>query len=263
MRLAYPPSHAVAASLLAVSLSTQAAPPELRPLDEEAVRAIGQDLWKIDASALSPRRWMDALNNAAVTPTSLRLGLGDAVELQAQANGRPQDLGLETVFDNVNRLQGFTDVSFGAKWRVRGGDAGWLPGVAWLADVETATGAPAFRGRDFRPSLRATAEWELPGKLSLGMMPGIYRDRDDFGKHYVAGVMAVTLGKAWTPRLHSFIELAGERIAQPQHDGSLVNLDTGMAFAASKSVQFAAVVSRSLVTAAPQMRAGLSVSARY
>ena len=118
--------------------------------------------------------------------------------------------------DKWRRLHGFADVSLGAQWRVRGGDAGWLPGVAWLADVETTMGSPAFRDRNVRPSLRATAQWELPQDMTLGVMPGLYRDRGDDGHHYAAGVMAVTLGKSWTPRLQSFVELAGQRLSRSQ-----------------------------------------------
>jgi len=147
---------------------------------------------------------------------------------------------------------------------VRGGDAGWLPGVAWLADVETTMGSPAFRDRNVRPSLRATAQWALPQQLTLGVMPGLYRDRGDEGRHYAAGVLAVTLGKSWTPRLQSFVELAGQRLSRSQADESLLNVDTGLAFIASKTLQVDMVVSRSLSGSASQdVRAGLSVSSRF
>ncbi len=186
------------------------------------------------------------------------------MELRAAAAGPADELPLETANDRMRRLHGFADVSLGAQWRVRGGDAGWLPGVAWLADVETTMGSPAFRDRNFRPSLRATAQWELPQQLTLGVMPGLYRDRGDEGKHYAAGVLAVTLGKSWTPRLQSFVELAGQRLSRSQSDESLLNVDTGVAFIASKTVQVDMVVSRSLSGNASQdVRAGLSVSSRF
>ena len=171
---------------------------------------------------------------------------------------------LESANDRMRRLHGFTDVSLGAQWRVRGGDAGWLPGVAWLADVETTMGSPAFRDRNFRPSLRATAQWQLPQQLTLGVMPGVYRDRGDDGRHFAAGVLAVTLGQAWTPRLQGFVELAGQCLTRTQADASLLNVDTGVAFVASKTLQVDMVVSRSLSgSASQQVRGGLSVSSRF
>ena len=115
-----------------------------------------------------------------------------------------------------------------------------------------------------RPSLRATAQWELPRQLSLGVMPGVYRDRGDDGRHYAAGVLAVTLGKSWTPRLQSFVELAGQCLSRAQADASLLNVDTGVAFAASRTLHVDLVVSRSLSgSASQQLRGGLSVSSRF
>ena len=187
-----------------------------------------------------------------------------AMQLRAAAASVDDELPLETANDRMRRLHSLSDVSLGAQWRVRGGDAGWLPGVAWLADVETTMGSPAFRDRDFRPSLRATAQWELPQQLTLGVMPGLYRDRGDEGRHYAAGVLAVTLGKSWTPRLQSFVELAGQRLSRSQADESLLNVDTGLAFIASKTLQVDVVVSRSLSGSASQdVRGGLSVSSRF
>ncbi|MBW8757428.1 MAG: hypothetical protein JF586_07450 [Burkholderiales bacterium] len=188
---------------------------------------------------------------------------GQAMELRAATADGTTEQPLESANDRLRRVHGFTDVSLGAQWRVRGGDAGWLPHVAWLADVET-TGSPAFRDRNVRPSLRATAQWELPGQLSVGVMPGVYRDRGDGGRHYAAGVLAVTLGKSWTPRLQGFVELAGQCLSRAQPDASLLNVDTGMAFAASRTLHVDVVVSRSLSgSVSQQLRGGLSVSSRF
>jgi hypothetical protein len=188
---------------------------------------------------------------------------GQAMELRAATADGTIEQPLESANDRLRRVHGFTDVSLGAQWRVRGGDAGWLPHVAWLADVET-TGSPAFRDRNVRPSLRATAQWELPGQLSVGVMPGVYRDRGDGGRHYAAGVLAVTLGKSWTPRLQGFVELAGQCLSRAQPDASLLNVDTGMAFAASRTLHVDVVVSRSLSgSVSQQLRGGLSVSSRF
>ena len=125
-------------------------------------------------------------------------------------------------------------------------------------------GSPAFRDRQVRPSLRATAQWEQPARLTLGVMPGVYRDRGADGKHFAAGVLAVTLGKAWTPRLQGFVELAGQRLSRSQAGASLLNVDTGIAFSASRTLEMDLVVSRSLSgNASQQWRAGLSVSSRF
>jgi hypothetical protein len=234
-------------------------------LDSPAVVGLGQ--WQFDPVfplLPGPHDRVAARVTSRFAALALPADRSHTMELLAAAAGPAVELPLETANDRVRRLRGFSDVSLGAKWRVRGGDAGWLPGVAWLADVEATMGSPAFRDRNFRPSLRATAQWELPQHLTLGVMPGLYRDRGDDGRHYAAGVLAVTLGKSWTPRLQSFVELAGQRLSRSQPDQSLLNLDTGVAFVASKALQVDAVVSRSLSGSASQgVRGGLSVSSRF
>ena len=234
-------------------------------LDSPAVIGLGQ--WQFDPVFRllpGPHEHPASKFTSHFASLDVRVDTSQTMELRA-ATASPADAPpLETANDRLRRLRGFSDVSLGAKWRVRGGDAGWLPGVAWLADVETTMGSPAFRDRNVRPSLRATAQWELPRELTLGVMPGVYRDRGDDGRHYAAGVLAVTLGKSWTPRLQSFVELAGQCLSRAQADASLLNVDTGVAFVASKTLQVDMVVSRSLSgSASQQVRGGLSVSSRF
>ena len=260
-------ARSLAATLLAavacVAARGEPAPAHVDFLASPAVIGLGR--WQYDpASPLLPEPHASPVRRVASRFAALDVPVrGQAMQLRAAAAVDTIEQPLESANDRLRRLRAFTDVSLGAQWRVRGGDAGWLPHVAWLADVET-TGSPAFRDRNVRPSLRATAQWELPGQLSLGVMPGIYRDRGDGGRHYAAGVLAMTLGKAWTPRLQGFIELAGQCVSRAQPDASLLDVDTGVAFAASRTLHVDAVVSRSLSgSVSQQLRGGLSVSSRF
>ena len=269
MRLSTHALRAFAAALLAVAAHARAAgeplPGRVDFLDSPAIIGLGQ--WQFDpVFPLLPEPHAPAVSRFGSRFAALDVPVhgGQTMQLRAAAASPSVEPPLETANDRMRRLRGFSDVSLGAQWRVRGGDAGWLPHVAWLADVAATMGSPAFRDRNFRPSLRATAQWELPQQLSLGVMPGIYRDRGDDGKHYAAGVLAVTLGKSWTPRLQSFVELAGQCQSRMQADTSLLNVDTGVAFVASKTLQLDMVVSRSLSgNASQQTRGGLSVSSRF
>ncbi|MFL6699855.1 MAG: hypothetical protein ACJ8GJ_22015 [Vitreoscilla sp.] len=272
----FPTASRVLATALLVAATRAGAAGETAPgradfLDSPAVIGLGQ--WQFDPAFPSlPAPRADAQAAARSAPwfatrfarLELPVGRSQTMELRAAAASPSLERPLESANDSLRRLHGFSDVSLGAQWRVRGGDAGWLPGVAWLADVETTMGSPAFRDRNVRPSLRATAQWALPQGLTLGVMPGVYRDRGDGGKHYAAGVLAVTLGKSWTPRLQSFVELAGQALSRSQADASLLNVDTGLAFVASRTLQVDMVVSRSLSgSASQQVRGGLSVSSRF
>jgi len=233
-------------------------------LDSPAVIGLGH--WQFDPVfplLPGPQEHVVSKFTSHFTSPVVSVNPSQAMQLRAAGSYAADELPLETANDRLRRLHGFSDVSLGAQWRVRGGDAGWLPGVAWLADVESTTGMPDFRGPVFRPSLRATAQWALQPDLSLGLMPGIYRDRDEVGKHYAAGVLALTLGKAWTPRLHTFFEVAGERLTQSQHGGSSVTLDTGIAFRATRSLRFEAIVSHGLAGDSRNAQGGVGVSSRF
>jgi len=267
VRLLATPARFPAAALLAagtcMAAHGQAAAPRVDFLASPAVVGLGR--WQYEpVFPLLRELQAPAVSRIVSRLAALELPLrGQAMQLRAAAVNSGIEQPLESANDRLRRLHGFTDVSLGAQWRVRGGDAGWLPHVAWLADVET-TGTPAFRDRNVRPSLRATAQWELPHQLSVGVMPGVYRDRGDDGRHFAAGVLAVTLGKSWTPRLQSFVELAGQCLSRAQDDASLLNVDTGVAFAASRTLHVDLVVSRSLSgSASQQVRGGLSVSSRF
>jgi hypothetical protein len=50
-----------------------------------------------------------------------------------------------------------------------------------LAHADLPSGSRALRGEGVRPSLRVSAEWDLPADLSLGVMPGIAVDRNAQG----------------------------------------------------------------------------------
>ena len=259
--------RAVAALSMAAACGLALGEPAARVdfLDSPAVIGLGQ--WQFDPVfplLPGPHAHVGSKFTSRFAALDLPVNPSQTMQLRAATANPADGPPLESANDRMRRLHGFTDVSLGAQWRVRGGDAGWLPGVAWLADVETTMGSPAFRDRNFRPSQRATAQWQLPQQLTLGVMPGIYRDRGDDGRHFAAGVLAVTLGQAWTPRLQGFVELAGQCLTRAQADSSLLNVDTGLAFVASKTLQVDMVVSRSLSgSASQQVRGGLSVSSRF
>lgn len=151
----------LAAALACAAAHGEPAPAHVDFLDSPAVLGLGR--WQYDpASPLLPDLHAPAVRRVESRFAALDVPLrGQAMQLRAIAAADTIEQPLESAHDRLRRLRGFTDVSLGAQWRVRGGDAGWLPHVAWLADVET-TGSPAFRDRNVRPSLRATAQWALP-----------------------------------------------------------------------------------------------------
>ena len=228
-----------------------------RPDFVESSAVVGAGRFQVETGLTSDRR-TDAgtTTRTLTTPTLFRLGLGETTELRLETDGFTRER------TGADTTRGFSDLSFGVKWHVVD-NKDTTPGVAWLLHVDTATGSKAFRGAGLRPSLRAAIEWDLPEDFSLGVMPGVYVDRNDDGKRFAGGIFAVTLGKEWSPRWHSFLEAAGQQLTGKRNGGAVATLDTGLAFVATPTLQFDIEVSRGLTDAAPDFESGVGVSIKF
>ena len=94
-------------------------------------------------------------------------------------------------------------------------------------------------------------------------MPGVYVDRNDAGKRFAGGILAATFGKAWSPRWHSFVEVAGQQLASRRNGGNVVTLDAGLAFAPVPTLQFDIELAHGLTHAAPDFESGVGVSIKF
>jgi hypothetical protein len=160
--------------------------------------------------------------------------------------------------------RGWADVALGVKWHVRDGDEDkGVPGMAWLVHLDADTGNSAFRGQGIRPSLRFVGEWDLPHEMSVGVMPGLVMDRNAEGKRFVAGMLAVTLGKGWTPAWRTFVELAGRQIASRRNGGSVVTFDAGATYLVNDSLQLDVSLWRGLTHESPDFTGGVGAAVRF
>jgi hypothetical protein len=235
-----------------------------RPDFVESSDVVGRDRFQLETGMTTDRRAGDGVTvHSFTTPTLFRYGIGETTELRLETDGWTREhrtSGSPAATSGVEH--GWSDLSFGIKWHVLEG-AGTTPGVAWLLHVDTATGSAAFRGAGLRPSLRAAIEWDLPEEFSVGVMPGIYVDRNDDGRRFAGGIFAVTLGRQWSPKWHSFLEVAGQQLASKHNGGSVATLDAGLAFVATPTLQFDVEVSRGLTDAAPDLESGVGVSIKF
>jgi len=132
--------------------------------------------------------------------------------------------------------------------------------MAWLFHVDTPSGAKAFRGSGLRPSARLVAEWDFDS-WSLGVMPGLFVDKDETDSRFVGGILAVVVGKPITDKFRIFGEYAAHQIASNSHGGNVVTANLGAAYLLSNTVQVDMAIARGLTDAAPKqaMTVGLSV----
>src|SRR4051794_5657264 len=152
-----------------------------RPDFVESSMVVDRGHWQLETSFASQLD-KDAAGTrvrALTTPTLLRFGVRERLELRVETDGWTR-VTTQPAGAAAARETGFSDVSLGVKWHQQDGDeASHRPSIAWLVHADIDSGSGAFRGQGVRPSLRMVAEWELPHDWSLGVMPGVFADRDD------------------------------------------------------------------------------------
>lgn len=236
-----------------------------RPDFVESSDVVGRGRFQIETGYVSERNATGGIKSRAqTTPTLLRYGVSDTLELRVETDGFVRSRSQDPASGSTVRERGFSDVSLGMKWHMQDADekAG-TPSLAWLLHVDIDSGSRAFRGQGLRPSLRVVAEWDLPNDFSVGVMPGLVLDRNAEGKRFVAGILAVTLAKELAPRWHGFVELAGQQLASRRNGGSVVSFDTGVAYLVTDSLQLDFSVARGLTTYSPDLQWGVGVSLRF
>ena len=234
-----------------------------RPDFVESSDVVGKGRFQIETSVAFERdKQAGVKTRLRSTPTLLRWGVSEDWELRLETEGalrqRSSGVGPATT------ESGFADVSLGAKWHWReGNEEAGTPGLAWLFHVDVDSGSAAFRGPGLRPSVRMVAEWELAGGYSVGVMPGLYSDRNDEGQHYVGGIFAVVLGKSLTDKLRGFVELSGQQLAARKNGGNLLTFDTGLAYLLSNELQVDVALSRGLNKTSPDFSWTVGLSAKF
>ena len=233
-----------------------------RPDFVESSKVVGTGRFQIETSVAHERDARDMRTRLSSTPTLLRIGVSDTLELRLESDGalrlRVDDAGGRT------SERGSADVAFGVKWHTQDGDeATQRPGIAWLLHVDADTGSGEFRGQGLRPSLRMVAEWELPGGYSFGVMPGVFLERNASGKRYAGGIFAVVAGKSFTDRTRGFVELSGQQLGSRENGGNVITADVGLAFLVTDSVQIDTAVSRGLNKNTPDYSWTIGLSVRF
>jgi hypothetical protein len=247
-----------AALLAAAWLPAQAqqAPGKDEPLETdrpdfvETSKVVGKGRFQVETSFLAEReRNAQERQRTYSMPTMLRVGLGDAVELRIESEGRVVQHSLEKASGERSTTAGYADSAVGVLWHVQDAD-GKRPSVGVIVDATLPTGSNSLRGKGVRPSLRVVGEWELPGEMELGVMPGVAVEHEqeherDTPRH-AYGLFGIVLDKAFNERLHGLVELSLPRIAHSRHGGTEASVDVGARYLLTKDCQIDTLFSRGL-----------------
>lgn len=236
-----------------------------RPDFVESSDTVGKGRFQIETSVAFERTKTDGVRERTwSTPTLFRVGVSETLELRLETDGWIRQRIDDSSTGERTSARGGADASVGLKWHVVDGDEKkGTPGVALLAHVDLDSGSSAFRGNGLRPSLRVTAEWELPNEFGLGIMPGVAWEKTAEGHRYAAGILAVTLNRKWSDQLKTFIEVAGQRLASKRNGGSTVTFDLGATWLLSKDIQVDTAIQAGLTKESPDLAVTVGLSMRF
>ena len=204
----------------------------------ESSEVVAKGRTQLEVDVVSERDRRDLVRRTTSTPTLVRHGITDTLELRVETEGRVWSTSEAPDSGIRSNEKGNGDTSFGLKWHSHDRDpATYSPAVSWIAHLEAPTGDNGFKGDGLRPSLRSVATWELPNALALGIMPGVkYETRQD-GHRFVAGMLGVVLNKQWRDNFRTFVESAVPQIAKREDGGVLAFWDIGAAILVNRDWQ--------------------------
>lgn len=234
-----------------------------RPDFVESSNVVGAGRFQIETSfALERNKANGTRERTYSTPTLLRFGITDTLEARIETDGR-----MRTVTDDLatgarQTDNGYADVSLGVKWHFAD-EQGSRPSMGVLAHVDLDSGSAPFRAPGKGGSLRLAAEWELPGDLGLGVMPGIAWQRNDNGERYTSGIFGIVLGKEWSERFRTFVEYSAPQIARGRNGGSVSTFDIGGAYLVTDTVQVDTALSRGLNKNTPDWSWTVGLSIKF
>ena len=227
---------------------------------------VGKGRFQIETGALVQRD--DPAGNTRTrtlaTPTLLRLGVTDKVELQLETDGRVRTRETDFATQTTVHAHGYADTAIAIKWHTHEGDADkGEPGIGWVLQATLPSGSRAFRGTGVRPAVIGAFEWDLPNDMALGANGGLAYDNIDGGGRFFSGMLGAGLSKHLTDRLTIAAEIVAQQIARKKYGGNVAIVDVGTTYLLTERVQVDALVGRGLTGASPKYLFTVGISARF
>jgi len=234
----------IAGLLLAIFIAVDAAR-AAKPIDTdgpdfvESSEVVGKGRFQFEADVVAERDRRDSTRLTTLsTPTLLRFGVTDTVELRVETEGAMRVMDATANGGAGARVNGTGDTTFGVKWHTQDRDRSTnTPAVSWILHVEAPTGTGEFKGHGVTPSVRSVITWDLPHDLALGLMPGLQYGAAGDGHRFVSGIVGIVLNKQWTETLRTFVENSAPQIARARDGGVVMAWDVGAAYLLSNDWQ--------------------------
>lgn len=234
-----------------------------RPDILTAPEVVGRGRFQIETGGLVERKDApDTRTRTASTPTLLRLGVSDSLELRVETAGYVRER--ETTFSTgaTSYATGYADASFGVKWQMQKAGSG-APGIGWILQAEAPIGSSGVGRGGVRPAVIGLFDWEVTPRLEASVNAGFKWDRDDEGRRYLAPSAGAGLMFAITDRVGVGAEVVARQLASKRHGGNDVVADVHAVYLLTRNVQVDALAGRGLTHDSPKYLFGAGISARF
>jgi len=198
-----------------------------------------------------------------MTPTLLRLGVSDKVELQLETDGRVRERETDLPTQTTVYEQGYADTALAVKWHAREGTADGAPGIGWVFQAKMPSGSRAFRGKGVRPGVLGAFEWELSNDMDLAVNAGLTYDNIEAEGRFLSATLGAGLGRALTQRLAVAAEIVAQQIAQKKYGGNVAIFDVGVTYLLTRNVLLDALVGGGLTDESPKYLFTVGISVRF
>lgn len=198
----------------------------------ESSEVVGKGRFQFETDVVSERDRRSSVRRTTFgTPTLLRLGVSDSVELRLETEGWMRVSNASAGGASASTVRSTGNTALGVKWHSQDRDTSTqAPAVSWILHFEAPTGTNEFKGRGITSSLRSVITWALPHDLALGLMPGLKYGAAPDGHRYASGILGVVLNKQWTETFRTFVENASPQIARSRDGGVIMSWDVGAAY---------------------------------
>lgn len=226
---------------------------------------VGKGRLQIESGALVQR---DDVNNlrarTVTTPTLLRFGITEALELRLETDGRVRTRETAMATQGTVHDGGWADASVGIKWNShKGSGETGAPAIGWVFEAEMPSGSQPFRGRGVRPAVIGALQFELANDIDIGVNAGAKYDNDDGAGRFWSGTLGAGLSKGLTDRVKLLGEVVAQQIARKKYGGNVVIADVAMTYLLTNSVQLDVLVGRGLTSESPKYVFTAGFSARF
>jgi hypothetical protein len=206
----------------------------------------------------------DARTRTVSTPTLLRLGLTDKIELRLETDGRMRTRDTDIPTQTTVYNNGFADSTIGVKWNTREADPkSGTPSIGWIFQATLPTGSRAFRQSGARPAVIGAFEWELRNEIAFAVNAGLTYDKVDPEGRFVSGLLGAGLTKGLSDRLTIGAEVVTQQIARKKYGGNIAVADISVMYLLSDNLQVDALAGRGITGESPKYLFTVGVSARF